>query len=97
LTTVKIAHLADLHLGLRQYHRQTPGGINQREADVANAFRKAVDSLQSLSGEPVTFDPQAALITVSANIGEEMLGSDLAACQCLCGTLSSCGGGGGGH
>lgn len=45
MTTVKIAHLADLHLGLRQYHRQTPGGINQREADVANAFRKAVDGV----------------------------------------------------
>jgi exonuclease SbcD len=43
--TVKIAHLADLHLGFRQYHRQTPAGINQREADVANAFRKAVDGV----------------------------------------------------
>jgi DNA repair protein SbcD/Mre11 len=42
---VKIAHLADLHLGFRQYHRQTPGGINQREADVANAFRAAVDGV----------------------------------------------------
>jgi len=45
LTTVKIAHLADPHLGFRQYHRQTPGGINQREADVANAFRAAVDGV----------------------------------------------------
>jgi DNA repair exonuclease SbcCD nuclease subunit len=42
---VKIAHLADLHLGFRQYHRQTPAGINQREADVANAFRAAVDGV----------------------------------------------------
>jgi len=42
---VKIAHLADLHLGFRQYHRQTPAGINQREADVANAFRRAVDAV----------------------------------------------------
>ncbi|NOT07549.1 MAG: hypothetical protein HOP28_05000 [Gemmatimonadales bacterium] len=38
---MRIAHLADLHLGFRQYHRQTSGGINQREADVANAFRAA--------------------------------------------------------
>jgi len=42
---VKFAHLADLHLGFRQYHRQTPAGLNQREADVANAFRSAVDRL----------------------------------------------------
>jgi len=42
---VKLAHLADLHLGFRQHHRQTPAGINQREADVANAFRAAVDAV----------------------------------------------------
>jgi len=32
-------------LGVRQYHRQTPSGINQREADVARAFRLAVDGV----------------------------------------------------
>ena len=42
---VLIAHLADVHLGFRQYHRQTAGGINQREADVAHAFRAAVDGV----------------------------------------------------
>jgi len=42
---VKLAHLADLHLGFRQYDRQTPRGGNQREADVAEAFRSAVDDL----------------------------------------------------
>ena len=42
---MRIAHLADLHLGFRQYHRLTPAGINQREADVANAFRAAVDGV----------------------------------------------------
>lgn len=42
---MRIAHLADLHLGFRQYHRQNPNGINQREADVANAFRSAVDGV----------------------------------------------------
>ncbi len=42
---MKIAHLADIHLGFRQYHRQTPAGINQREADVANAFRSAIDGV----------------------------------------------------
>jgi len=42
---VKLAHVADTHLGIRQYHRQTPSGINQREADVAHAFRAAVDGV----------------------------------------------------
>jgi DNA repair exonuclease SbcCD nuclease subunit len=42
---VKLAHIADPHLGVRQYHRQTNAGINQREADVANAFRAAVNGV----------------------------------------------------
>jgi len=42
---VKLAHLADLHLGFRQYDRQTPRGGNQREADIAEAFRLAVDDI----------------------------------------------------
>jgi DNA repair exonuclease SbcCD nuclease subunit len=42
---VKLAHLADLHLGYRQYTRQTAQGINQREADVALAFRRALDDV----------------------------------------------------
>ena len=42
---MKLAHLADLHLGFRQFDRQTPRGWNQREADVAEAFRRAVDDL----------------------------------------------------
>jgi DNA repair exonuclease SbcCD nuclease subunit len=45
LYRVRIAHLADPHLGIRQYHRQTAAGINQREHDVANAFRAAVDGV----------------------------------------------------
>ena len=39
---MKIAHLADLHLGYRAYHRVTKRGVNVREADVADAFRRAV-------------------------------------------------------
>ncbi len=42
---MKLAHVADPHLGIRQYHRQTPGGLNQREADIARAFRAAVDGV----------------------------------------------------
>lgn len=40
---MRLVHLSDLHLGFRQYQRQTPAGINQREADVAAAFTRAVD------------------------------------------------------
>lgn len=42
---MRLAHIADPHLGIRQYHRQTPAGINQREADIAHAFRVAVDGV----------------------------------------------------
>lgn len=45
---MKIAHLADLHLGYRAYHRVTPRGVNVREADVADAFRQAVARLVEL-------------------------------------------------
>ena len=42
---MRLAHLADTHLGYRQYYRQTPSGLNQREADVALAFRGVVEAL----------------------------------------------------
>jgi DNA repair exonuclease SbcCD nuclease subunit len=42
---VRLVHLSDLHLGYRQYQRLTPGGINQREADVAASFKRAVDKV----------------------------------------------------
>ena len=42
---MKLAHIADPHLGIRQYHRQTSSGINQREADIAQAFRNAIDGV----------------------------------------------------
>jgi hypothetical protein len=50
---VKLAHIADPHLGIRQYHRQTAGGINQREADVAQAFRAAIDGVIKASPDVV--------------------------------------------
>lgn len=34
-----------MHLGFRQYHRLTPEGINQREADVALVFRRAIEKV----------------------------------------------------
>jgi exonuclease SbcD len=39
---MRIAHLADVHLGFRQFQRLEASGINQREADVAAAFRRAI-------------------------------------------------------
>jgi DNA repair exonuclease SbcCD nuclease subunit len=42
---MRIAHLADLHLGFRQYQRQSSAGNNQREADVARATRHAIDAV----------------------------------------------------
>jgi DNA repair exonuclease SbcCD nuclease subunit len=50
---MKIAHLADLHLGFRQYYRQTDKGINQREADVAVAFRRVIDDVIAASPDVV--------------------------------------------
>jgi 3',5'-cyclic AMP phosphodiesterase CpdA len=40
---MRLVHLSDLHLGFRQFQRLTPGGINQREADVARSFQTAID------------------------------------------------------
>jgi DNA repair protein SbcD/Mre11 len=40
---MRLVHLSDLHIGYRQYQRLTPAGINQREADVAATFRRAID------------------------------------------------------
>jgi DNA repair exonuclease SbcCD nuclease subunit len=42
---MRLVHLSDLHLGYRQYQRLTPNGINQREADVARTFQRAVDQI----------------------------------------------------
>jgi DNA repair protein SbcD/Mre11 len=50
---LRLVHLSDLHLGYRQYQRLTPGGINQREADVARSFRSAVDRIIALQPDLV--------------------------------------------
>ncbi|HXC24428.1 MAG TPA: metallophosphoesterase, partial [Gemmatimonadaceae bacterium] len=46
---MRLVHLSDLHLGFRQYQRQTPAGINQREADVAASFKRAIDKTIELT------------------------------------------------
>lgn len=50
---MRLVHLSDLHLGYRQYQRLTPGGINQREADVAGTFRRALEKTIALSPDLV--------------------------------------------
>ncbi|MEN6372811.1 MAG: exonuclease SbcCD subunit D [Armatimonadota bacterium] len=39
---MRVAHLADVHLGYRAYNRVTRQGVNLREADVFNVFRQAM-------------------------------------------------------
>lgn len=50
---MRLVHFSDLHLGFRNYQRQTPTGVNQREADVAIAFRKAIDKTIELQPDLV--------------------------------------------
>src|SRR3990170_163738 len=40
-----LAHLSDTHLGYRAYSRSTREGMNQREADVLETFRAALDAI----------------------------------------------------
>jgi DNA repair protein SbcD/Mre11 len=48
---VRVVHLADLHLGFRQYQRLTRRGHNQREADVAATFTRAITQVIALEPE----------------------------------------------
>ncbi len=50
---MRLVHLADIHLGFRQYQRQTPTGINQREADVAKSLRRVIDAVIELKPDLV--------------------------------------------
>lgn len=42
---MRLVHLSDIHLGFRQYQRQTPTGMNQREADVGGSLRRVIDTV----------------------------------------------------
>ena len=55
LPFMRIAHLADLHLGFRQYQRQSSAGNNQREADVARATRHAIDAVIEAAPDLILF------------------------------------------
>jgi DNA repair exonuclease SbcCD nuclease subunit len=45
---MRLVHLSDIHLGFRQYQRQTPTGFNQREADVAGSLKRVIDKVIQL-------------------------------------------------
>jgi exonuclease SbcD len=45
---MRIVHLSDIHLGFRQYQRQTKSGLNQREVDVARTMLRVVDKIIEL-------------------------------------------------
>lgn len=50
---IRICHLADIHLGYRKYSKITKSGVNQREVDVAIAFREAIDRIIALKPSAV--------------------------------------------
>lgn len=50
---MRLVHLSDLHLGYRQFQRQTAAGINQREADIATVFRGVIDRVIALAPDVV--------------------------------------------
>ncbi len=50
---MRIAHIADPHLGFRRYTRLTPRGRNQREADVAAAFASAITGVIAAAPDAV--------------------------------------------
>ena len=52
---MRIAHLADAHLGFRQFQRLDADGVNRREQDVALAFRHAV-------GQVIASKPDAIVV-----------------------------------
>ncbi len=52
---MRLVHLSDLHLGFRQFPRQTTDGVNQREADVAATCARAVSQI-------ITCEPDVVLV-----------------------------------
>jgi len=50
---MRLVHLADTHLGYRQYNRLSANGVNQREVDVCDTFGRVVDQIIALAPEVV--------------------------------------------
>jgi DNA repair exonuclease SbcCD nuclease subunit len=51
---MRLACIADCHLGHRRYTRTAPGGTNQREQDVAVAFRRAMGEIRAAKPDLIT-------------------------------------------
>lgn len=70
---MKLAHLSDTHLGLRQLHYTLSGGRNTREQDIYDAFERGVDRIIDLHPDAVVhagdlfdgFHPSNAAIAVA--------------------------------
>jgi DNA repair exonuclease SbcCD nuclease subunit len=71
---VKLAHLADLHLGFRQFDRQTSRGANQREVDIAEAFKRAVDDI---------LEQQPQLIVIAGDLFHSVRPTNAAILYCF--------------
>lgn len=76
---MRLAHLADLHLGFRRYYRETPEGVNVREADVALAFQRATADVIAQRPDVVLFagdvchrvrPPNGAIILLEDQLAE---------------------------
>jgi exonuclease SbcD len=70
---MKLAHLSDTHLGLRQLHYTLEGGRNTREQDIYDAFARAIDKIIELRPDVVVhsgdlfdgFHPSNAAVAVA--------------------------------
>ena len=60
---LKVCHLSDIHLGYRKYQKLAKSGINQRELDVALAFREAIDRVIGLAPQLVLFSGDIFFLT----------------------------------
>jgi DNA repair protein SbcD/Mre11 len=49
----RLLHVSDTHLGMQAYARVTPEGLNQREVDLQDAFRRVVD--RAIADPPALF------------------------------------------
>jgi DNA repair exonuclease SbcCD nuclease subunit len=70
---MRIVHLADTHLGFRQFHRTNDAGRNQREQDIYNAFEHAIAKIVELRPDAVvhagdlfdSYHPTSAALSVA--------------------------------
>lgn len=92
---MRLAHLADTHLGFRQF-RRTVNGRNEREQDVYGAFERAIARIIELRPDAVVhagdlfdgFHPSSAALAVALD-GFEALRREQIPVVCLAGNHST--------